>query len=77
MSSLLCSVSHGVMRGVMVSKSAFLACHQMLECGFESRLGLEFSGFSMWHSLKHVVMVFLWVLPFPPLLHRIMVQLIK
>ena len=26
----------------------------MLECGFESGLGLEFSGFSMWHFVKHV-----------------------
>ena len=30
----------------------------MLECGFESRLGLKFSGFSMRHFLKHVVRVF-------------------
>ena len=27
----------------------------MLECGFESRLGFEFSGFSMWHFLKLIV----------------------
>ena len=38
----------------------------MLECRFESRLGLEFSGFSMWHFLKLVVRGFLRVLRFPP-----------
>ena len=27
----------------------------MLKCGFGSRLGLEFSGFSTWHFLKLVV----------------------
>ena len=47
---------------------------RMLECGFEPRLGLEFSGFSMWHFLKLVVRGFLWVLQFPPLLHRVMVS---
>ena len=31
----------------------------MLECGFESRLGLEFSGFSMWQFLRLVVRGFL------------------
>ena len=36
----------------MVSTSASLA---LLESGFESRLGLGFSGFSMWHFLKLVV----------------------
>ena len=30
----------------------------MLVCGFESQLGLEFSGFSMRHFLKFVVRVF-------------------
>ena len=44
----------------------------MLEYGFE--LGLEFSGFSMWHFLKLVVRGFLWVLQFPSLLHRLMVS---
>ena len=48
-----------------------------LECGFESRLGLEPSGFSMWHFLKLVARDFLRVLRFPPLLHRLMVQLIN
>ena len=33
----------------------------MLECGFESRLGLEFSGFSMWYFLNLVVRGFLRV----------------
>ena len=56
-------------RGVTVSTSAFLACHQ---CGFEFRLGLELSGFSMWHFLKLVVRGFL---QFPPLLHRLMVKI--
>ena len=65
---------HWATRGVMVSASAFLACPPMLECGFESRLGLEFSGFSMWHFLKLVVRSFLWVLRFPPLLHLLMVS---
>ena len=44
----------GAMCGVMVSMSVFLA--------FESRLGLEFSGFSMWHFVKLVVRGFLRVL---------------
>ena len=42
----------------------------MLLCGFESRLGLESSGCSMWHFLKLVAGGFLRVLRFPPLLHR-------
>ena len=43
----------------------------MLKCGFESRLGLEFSGLSMWHFLELVVRGFLRVHRFPPLLHRL------
>ena len=50
--------------GVMVSTSAFLS-------GFESRLGFEFSSFRMWHFLKLVVMGFLRVFGFPPLLRRL------
>ena len=46
----------------------------MLLCWFESRSGLEFSGFSMWHFLKLDVRGFLRVLRFPPLLHRLMVS---
>ena len=42
----------------------------VLLCGFESRLGLESSGCSMWHFLKLVARGFLRVLRFPPLLHR-------
>ena len=42
----------------------------MLLCGFESWLGLESSGFSMWHFLKLVARGFLRVLRFSPLLHR-------
>ena len=57
-------------RGVMVSTSAFLVCHG----GFESRLGLEFSDFSMWHFLKLVVRGSLQVLQFPPLHHRFVVS---
>ena len=38
--------------------------------GFESRLGLESSGCSMWHFLKLVARGFLRVLRFPPLLHQ-------
>ena len=60
----------GATRGVTVSMSAFLACHKMLLRGFESRLGLESSGCSMWHFLKLVARGFLRVLRFPPLLHR-------
>ena len=46
----------------------------MLEGRFESRLGLEFSGFVMWHFLKLVVRGFLQVFGFPPLLHQLMVS---
>ena len=49
----------------------------MLLYGFESRLGLENSGFSMCPFLKLVARGFLRVLRFPPLLHRLMVQPIK
>ena len=38
----------------------------MLLCGFGSRLGLESSGFSMWHFLKLVARGFLRVLRFLP-----------
>ena len=55
----------------MVSMLAFQVYHQR---GFESRLGLEFSGFGMWQFLKLVVKGFLRVLRFPPLLHRLMVS---
>ena len=66
--------SDGVLAcGVMVSTSAFLACHQCY-CAGSSRLRLESSGFSMWHFLKLVVRGFLRVLRFPPLLRRLMVQ---
>ena len=40
-------------RGVTVSMSAFLACHQCYCAGLSLTLGLESSGFSMWHFLKH------------------------
>ena len=58
-----------ITRGVTVSTSAFLACHQCYLRGFESRLGLGSSDCSMWHFLKLVARGFLRVLRFPPLLH--------
>ena len=42
----------------------------MLLRGVASRLGLEYSGCSVWHFLKLVARGFLLVLRFPPLLHR-------
>ena len=39
----------------------------------ESQLGLEFSGFSMWHFLQLVVRGFLWVHCFPSRLYQLMV----
>ena len=41
----------------------------MLECRFESQLRLEFLGFSTLHFLKLIIMGFLHVHQFPPLLH--------
>ena len=60
---------HGV-NGYLV---CFPSLPPMLECEFESQLGLEFLGFIMSHFLKLVVRDFLWVLRFPPLLHSLMV----
>ena len=49
---------------------------QMVECGFEYRLGLDLSGFCRF--LKFVVGCFVWVLrpppPPPPSLHWLMVS---
>ena len=56
------------------SHVCFPSLPPMLLCGFESRLGLESSGLSMWHFLKLVARGFLRTLRFPPLLHRLMVQ---
>ena len=69
----------GATRGVTVSMSAFLACHQRYCAGssLASRFGLETSGFSMWYFLKIVVRGFLRVLRFPPLIHPLIVQPIK
>ena len=64
----------GAMRCVTVGTSAFLACHQCYCAGFQSRLGIESSGCSMWNFLKLVARGFLRVLRFPPLLRRLMVQ---
>ena len=58
----------------MVGTSAFPNLPTMLECGFESHLGLESSGFSAWSFLKLVVRGFPRLLRFPPLLHRLMVS---
>ena len=44
----------------------------MLECGFESRLRLKVSGFSVWHFLE-LIRVFLQVLWFPPLPHWLII----
>ena len=60
----------GATCGVTVSTSAFHCLPPMLLCGFESRLGLESSGRSMWHFLKLVARGFLRVFRLPPLLHR-------
>ena len=46
----------------------------MLECRFESWLGLEFKAFVVWHCLNLVVKGFLYVLQFPPILHRLVVS---
>ena len=48
-----------------------------LEGRFESRLGLECPGFSVWHFLELVVRRFLRVLRFPPLLHRLIISASK
>ena len=55
-----------VMCGVTV---CFPSMPPMLLHGFESRLGLESLGCSMWHFLKLVARGFLRALRFPPLLH--------
>ena len=66
------------MRGVSNGKHVcFPSLPPVLECRFESRLGLVFSSFSMWHFLKLVIRGFLQVLRFPPLLHGLMVPPIK
>ena len=54
------------------SHACFPRLSPMLECGFKSRLGLEFS--CVWHFLKLVVRGFLWVLQFPPLLYWLIVS---
>ena len=46
----------------------------MLEFWFESRLGLTFSSFSMWHFLKLIVRGFLLELLFSPFLCGLMVS---
>ena len=61
-------VESGATRGVTVS--CFPSLPPMLECGFESRLGLESSGLSMWLFLTLVDRGFLRVLRFPPHFHR-------
>ena len=41
-------------RGVMVSTSAFIACHQCYSAGPSLGWDLKFSGLSLWHILKLV-----------------------
>ena len=50
-------------RGVTVLHACFPTLPPMLLCGFESRLGFESSGFSMWHFLELVSQGFLRVTP--------------
>ena len=54
LSPLLIQIVITTTRGVMVRTSAFIACHQ---CGFESRLELEFSGFSGFSMLHFLTLV--------------------
>ena len=63
----------GVTRGVLVS-TPVPSLPPVLESGFESPFGFEFLGFSMWYFLSSSSGVFLRVLRFLPLLHRLMVQ---
>ena len=51
----------------------------MTECGFESWLRLECSGFGMWHFLKLVVMAFLGCCGFLPFFvgYRLAGQVVK
>ena len=44
----------------------------VLQFKFKSQSGLEFSIFTIWHFLEHVVRVFLQILLFPCLLHWLM-----
>ena len=60
----------GATRGVTVSMSAFLVCHQCYCAGSSLDWGLNLWGCSMWHFLKLVARGFLRVLRFPPFLHR-------
>ena len=58
-------------------QGCFPRLQPVLEWGFESWLGLEFSGFSMWHFLKLVIRGFLQVLRFPPSFFQLVVQPIR
>ena len=62
----------GATRGVTVSMSAFLTCHQCYCAGSSLAWGLNLRAWfpTMWHFLKLVARGFLRVLRFPPLLHR-------
>ena len=63
-----------IMAMTMTMKAAVREFYNMITaCGFESRLGLEFLGFSKWHFLKLVIIGFLPVFRFPPLFHWLMV----
>ena len=60
----------GATRGVAVSMSAFLACHQFYCAGLSFAWGLNLRPVVCDIFLKLVARGFLWVLGFPPLLHR-------
>ena len=64
-------------QSIMQQHVCFPSLPPMLLYGFESRLGLESSGCSVWHFLKLIANGFNRVLWFPSLLHRLMVQLTR
>ena len=62
----------GAMRHVTVCQHVcFPSLPPMLLCMFKSRLGLESSGFGLWHFLKLITRGFLRAVRFPPFLHRL------
>ena len=69
-----CLLGKHATRGVTVSTSAFLACHQCYCAGSRIAWSLNLLGFSMWHFLKLVARGFRRVFRFPPLFHRLMVS---
>ena len=65
----------GVMGSGRVNESTFPACLPMLECGFESQSGLEFSDFSMWYYQELYSRIFFRL--FSTLFHGPMVSVEK